>query len=120
MCRCREGETVIDAWTLPPLDSSLKGGARTAAEIAPDNAMVQDTLGWIYYRKGIYGTATKYLQAALAREPTPQREFHLAMSYLKAGDTNLGAKMVQAALKEGSEFRENRECMVSGNLEAGN
>ena len=34
-------------------------------ELAPDDPRFQDTLGWIYYRKGIYGTASNYLKAAV-------------------------------------------------------
>jgi tetratricopeptide (TPR) repeat protein len=78
-------------------DEALKY-AQQAAELAPDNAAVQDTLGWIYYRKGIYQSAVNYLKAAVAKEPTPRRQFHLAMSYLKAGDRELGQKTLQTAL----------------------
>ena len=74
--------------------------AQHAAEIAPDNAIVEDTLGWVFYRKGIYSTAARHLKEAFSKEPTPQREFHLAMSYLKSGDKDLGARMVQAALRK--------------------
>jgi tetratricopeptide (TPR) repeat protein len=35
------------------------GLAQRALEQAPENPAVQDTLGWIYYRKGIYQTAAK-------------------------------------------------------------
>jgi tetratricopeptide (TPR) repeat protein len=80
-------------------DEALKY-ARQAGEIAPDNANVQDTLGWIYYRKGIYGTATDYLKTAVARDPTPRRQFHLGMAYLKAGNRDLGQKTVMAALQK--------------------
>ena len=39
--------------------------AQQAVELAPENADVQDTLGWVYYRKGLYSAALPYLQAAL-------------------------------------------------------
>jgi tetratricopeptide (TPR) repeat protein len=74
--------------------------AQHAAEIAPDNPLVEDTLGWAFYRKGIYSAATRHLKEAFSKEPTPRREFHLAMSYLKSGDKDLGARMVQAALSK--------------------
>jgi predicted Zn-dependent protease len=80
-------------------DGALKY-AETAAQIAPDNAALNDTLGWIYYRKASYPTATRYLETAVAKEPTPRRQFHLAMSYLKSGRNDQGAKILQLALKQ--------------------
>lgn len=80
-------------------DEALKY-AQQAAELAPDNAGVQDTLGWVYYRKGIYSTAVVYLKLAVSRETTPRRQFHLGMCYLKSGDQELGQKTLRAALKQ--------------------
>ena len=74
--------------------------AQRAAELAPDNAAVQDTLGWVYYRKGNYTTALPYLKAAVTKEPTPRREFHLAVCYLKSGNKDLGEKLLQKAIRE--------------------
>ena len=67
---------------------------------APDNATVQDTLGWIYYRKAIFSTAVSYLETAVKKEPTPRRQFHLAMSYLKSGRRDQGEKTLQLALQQ--------------------
>lgn len=72
--------------------------AQRAAEKAPDNAAVQDTLGWIYYRKGLSSMAVRYLKAAVDKESTPLRQFHLGMSYLKMGDQARGQKMVREAV----------------------
>ena len=89
------------AYTLALVDAdeALKF-AQKAAEIAPDAAAVEDTLGWVYYRKGIYSAAVSYLKKAVDKEPTPRRQFHLAMSYLKSGDQNLGQKMLRTALQQ--------------------
>jgi Tfp pilus assembly protein PilF len=80
-------------------DEALKY-AQQAAELAPNDASVNDTLGWIYYRKAIYPTAIRYLESAVAKGPTAQREFHLAMSYIKSGQRDLGAKKLQSALRQ--------------------
>jgi tetratricopeptide (TPR) repeat protein len=80
-------------------DQALKF-AQQAAEFAPDNAAVQDTIGWVYYRKGIYTTAVDYLKRAVAKEPTARRQFHLGMSYLKAGDEFMGQKILRVALQK--------------------
>ena len=74
--------------------------AQQAMELAPDNAAVEDTLGWVYHRKGVYRTAIEYLKKAVAKESTPRRQFHLGMSYLKAGDRELGTKLVQEAIRK--------------------
>lgn len=79
-------------------DEALKY-AQQAAELEPENAAVEDTLGWIYYQKGIYRAAVDCLKIAVSSDPTPRRQFHLAMSYLKAGDRALGEKVLQAALR---------------------
>ncbi len=79
-------------------DEALKF-AQHAAELAPDNASIADTLGWVYYRKSVYGMAATYLETAVKRESTPKREFHLAMCYLKTGRRDLSAKYMQLALK---------------------
>jgi Tfp pilus assembly protein PilF len=73
--------------------------AQKAVELAPDNADVQDTLGFVFYRKGDYRQATNYVKAAVAKDPTPSRQFHLAMCYSKSGDQQLASKTLAAALK---------------------
>jgi len=80
-------------------DEALKL-AQQAAEKAPDSPNVQDTLGWIYYRKGLYSMAVRYLKTAVDKETTPRRQFHLGMSYLKVGDQMTGQKIVRDALQK--------------------
>jgi len=80
-------------------DEALKF-AQQAAEISPDSPHVQDTLGWIYYRKGLYSSAIRYLKNAVDKEPNPRRQFHLGVTYLKSGDRGLGQTLVQTALRQ--------------------
>ena len=81
------------AYLLAPndADEALKY-AQQAAEKAPADPAVQDTLGWVYYRKGLSNMAVQYLKAAVDKESTPRRQFHLGMSYLKMGDQATGKK----------------------------
>jgi tetratricopeptide (TPR) repeat protein len=89
------------AYTLAPSDPDVAlKYAQQAVELAPNSATVQDTLGWIYYRKAIFSTAVNYLETAVAKEPTPRRQFHLAMSYLKSGKRDQGEKILQLALQQ--------------------
>jgi tetratricopeptide (TPR) repeat protein len=79
-------------------DEALKF-AQQAAEIDPNSPTVQDTLGWIYYRKGLYEMAVRYLKSAVDKEPNPRRQFHLGMSYLKSGNQMMGQKIVLEATR---------------------
>ncbi len=78
-------------------DEALKY-AQQAGDLAPDSPAVQDTLGWAYYRKGNYEGAIRYLKTAVEKDGTPQRRYHLGMAYLKAGNQDLGQRMLTAAL----------------------
>jgi predicted Zn-dependent protease len=80
-------------------DEALKL-AQQAVELAPDDAAVRDTMGWVYYRKGIYRSAVEHLKISVAKESTPQHQFHLAMAYMKVGDQDLGRQMLVTALKQ--------------------
>lgn len=78
-------------------DGALKL-AEKALELAPEDPKIQDTLGWIYYRKGQFNRAINYLQLAVAKQPTAAHEFHLAMTYLKSGDKGQGQELLGKAL----------------------
>lgn len=80
-------------------DEALKL-ATQAATIAPDNATVQDTLGWVFYRKGMFRSAVQYLEMAVKKEPTPRRQFHLGLTYLKCGDRDRGERTMELALRQ--------------------
>jgi tetratricopeptide (TPR) repeat protein len=79
-------------------DEALKY-AQQAKELAPENPFTDDTLGWTYYQKGLYSMAVRHLESAAARESTARRKFHLAMAYLKAGNSQKGKESLQAALR---------------------
>jgi tetratricopeptide (TPR) repeat protein len=76
------------------------GLAEHALELAPNSAMIMDTLGWIHYQKGRYTKAVDLLKRAVEKEPTARHQFHLAVSYLKAGERDLGQKMMALALQK--------------------
>lgn len=78
--------------------------AQQAAQLAPDDPDAEDTLGWVYYRRGSYPTAATYLEAAAQKRPTPQRQYHLAMCYLKSGQSELGQRTLVAALQKAPDL----------------
>lgn len=74
-------------------DEALKY-AQQAAEISPNNPAIEDTLGWVYFQKGLYGTALPYLESAAGRsDATARRKYHLAMAYLKSGERARGQRL---------------------------
>jgi Tfp pilus assembly protein PilF len=79
-------------------DEALKY-AQKAKELDPKSPMIDDTLGWVLYRKGMYTAAVRYLESANATEGTARRKFHLAMAYLKAGDRSRGRVALEAGLR---------------------
>ena len=93
--------------------------AQQAVEVAPDNPAVQDTLGWIYYRKGMYGMAVEHLKVAATKEANPRRDFHLGMAYLKSGDPSRGQKMVTTALQTDPESGQGTRLVGNHELVAG-
>jgi tetratricopeptide (TPR) repeat protein len=86
-------------------DEALKY-AQQAKELAPHDPAVEDTLGWVYYCKGLYPVAAEHLEAAVAQEPIALRKYHLAMAYFKMGDRRRGADVLNQALKMDSTLPE--------------
>jgi tetratricopeptide (TPR) repeat protein len=80
------------------VDEALKY-AQQAKQLAPENPAIDDTLGWAYYKKGMYQQAAAHLESATARGDSALRKYHLAMAYLKAGDPERGKRTLEAALK---------------------
>lgn len=74
--------------------------AQQAVGLAPGDPTVMDTLGWVYYRRGMYSAAASSLRAAMSKQPSAATQYHLAMSYLKAGNQEMGQKEMMAALEQ--------------------
>jgi tetratricopeptide (TPR) repeat protein len=85
-------------------DEALKY-AQKAKELAPSDPRVADTLGWIYYQKGVYQSAVKQLEAAvaasgsLADEESGRVQYHLAMAYFRSGKPTQGKRILETAQK---------------------
>jgi len=74
--------------------------AQTAKAQLPQNAAVNDTLGWIYYKRELPHIAIPFLEQSVASEPkNAEFQLHLGLSYVKAGDTARGRQALEAALK---------------------
>ena len=79
----------------------------------PNVAGFIDTLGWVYYKKGLHGAAVEQLQkavkvdeaAALAQKvpPSATYHFHLAMALKAKGDNQGARRELDVALKLGEK-----------------
>jgi len=87
------------------VDEALKY-AQQLKELAPNDSLVDDTLGWAYYRKGLYPTAMQYLKTAVEKQQNPVIKYHLAMTYFKVGDRSVALRTLAAALKENPNLPE--------------
>lgn len=67
------------------LDRAL-GLAQTAKAQLPDSAEVSDTLGWVYYKKGMAELAILPLEFSVKKDPkNPMYLLHLGLAYARAG-----------------------------------
>ncbi len=78
--------------------------AQRAKELQPANPDVGGTLGWIYYRKGIYATALEHLKEATSKDETATsasaatRRYYLGLTHLKLGHQQEGLDILKRAL----------------------
>ena len=62
--------------------------AQAAARRLPNNPAIQDTLGWIYYKKGLATLAIPPFQKSIELDPkNPVFHYHLGLAHLKNGDS---------------------------------
>ncbi len=81
--------------------------AQTAKAELPDNPNVSDTLGWIYYKKGLATLAITSFQQSVTQNPTnPRVHYHLGLAYLKNGEPQSARRAFQEALKLNPQFSE--------------
>ncbi len=73
--------------------------AQAAKELAPENAAVDDTLGWTYYKIGSYPKAVEHLELAVERGASARRQAHLAMAYARNGNRVRARQTLTTALK---------------------
>jgi tetratricopeptide (TPR) repeat protein len=81
----------------------------------PNIAGFIDTLGWVYYKKGLHAAAVEQLQKAVAVDesaarankasPSATYRFHLGMALKEKGDKEASRRELQAALKLGENSK---------------
>lgn len=88
------------------LDEGLKYALK-AAELAPKEASILDTLGWIYFKKENFNKAVEILNAAIAsRQNSPTIRFHLGMAHYKNRNLSSALNEFKNSLKISTKFKE--------------
>jgi Tfp pilus assembly protein PilF len=88
--------------------------AQTAAELLPNRPEVQDTIGWIYYRKEMPTLAIRPFQESISKDPgNPTYHYHLALAYAKAGEMAQARQSALTALKIKPDYAEAKQLVDS-------
>ncbi|HLO16387.1 MAG TPA: tetratricopeptide repeat protein, partial [Anaerolineales bacterium] len=89
------------------LDVALSLSQR-AREANPNDPGIADTLGWIYYKKGIYQSALGLLKESNEKYQgeNPTVLYHLSLAYEKNNEKALAQEMVKKALIVSQQFAE--------------
>lgn len=81
--------------------------ARRAYAIAPDNAVVADTLGWVLVQAGKFAEARDTLAKAVAALPEDRTvRYHYATALQRAGDEDAARQNLERALAGNTNFKE--------------
>ena len=74
--------------------------ASSAKQQMPDSPDVDDTLGWVYYKKDLAAMAVRPLEESLAKKPdNPEILYHLGLTYAKIGEKAKAREALSRALK---------------------
>jgi Tfp pilus assembly protein PilF len=80
-------------------DDALFWGQKALA-LAPNSAVVEDTVGWTYYLQGKYDQAEPYLEKSAKAADRPTAHYHLAAVLARTGDVVRGKSEYELALKQ--------------------
>jgi tetratricopeptide (TPR) repeat protein len=87
--------------------------AQTAKAGLPNQPQVNDTLGWVYYKKGLASLAVGPLQESLSKDPTNiEYMAHLGMAYAKSGQPDRARGYLSKALAHGANFADAKEAQT--------
>jgi tetratricopeptide (TPR) repeat protein len=79
--------------------------AQTAKTQLPDQPEVNDTLGWIYHKKGLSSLAVMPLLQSIQKDPkNPIYHYHLGLAYAGSGEKDKARVSLQKALSLDANF----------------
>jgi tetratricopeptide (TPR) repeat protein len=81
------------------LDEAMQLAQRAKSRL-PESGDVADTLGWLYFKRGLTAQAIDELKAAVGKNAgNATYHYHLGLVYAQTGYIDLAQKTLQAALK---------------------
>jgi tetratricopeptide (TPR) repeat protein len=97
------------------LDEALQL-AQAAKSRVPESADIADTLGWLYFKKGLTARAIDELKPVVEKNPSNATyKYHLGLVYAESGYLELAQDMLEVALKlnpQASEAPEARKALA--------
>lgn len=79
--------------------------AQTAKSVLPENPDVDDTLGWVMYKREMATLAIEPLERSARKNPAnPMYQYHLGLAYFKTGDKIRARTAFEKALKLNPNF----------------
>jgi tetratricopeptide (TPR) repeat protein len=98
------------------LDEALKLATVATEQLKRPEA--DDTLGWVYYRKGLEEHAITAFQRALSKAPdNPVYHYHLGLAQMKDGNDSQGRAALKRALALRSDFNGADDARKALNVE---
>jgi tetratricopeptide (TPR) repeat protein len=95
------------------LDEALRLAQRAAAT-APNRAEIQDTLGWVYYKKELPALAIPPFEKSVEQAPdNPTYHYHLGLAHAKSGNVEQARRALSTALKLKPDYAEARELQAT-------
>ncbi len=86
------------------LDIALQLAQKAKSQL-PDNPEVSDTLGWVYYKKGLATLAVPAFRHSIEKAPAnPLYHYHLGLAYVSTGDQRAAREALEQALKLNANF----------------
>ena len=85
--------------------AKAKEAAERAVALAPRDAAIADTLGWIMIAQGDNAAALKYLKTAGASSRDPDIQYHLAVALQRTGQAADAKALLESILGSGGAFR---------------
>ena len=84
--------------------------ARLAKEKLPNDPGVMDTVGWVYYKKGLFDSAIVEFADSLDKIPeNVMVRYHLGMTYIKKGMMDKAKMELEKVLAADAEFEKAEE-----------
>src|SRR5262249_16949364 len=81
--------------------------AQRARLALPKTANVSDTLGWVYYKRDLYGSALPLFQEAVRQDPNRAIfHFHLAAALVRTGKLDQAREELNSAFRLDSSLRQ--------------